>query len=722
MRNNFSFLPKLFCLIYTFLCINNLAHSRETIIIDSVSKKITGKNLSIYIPKEEERFNQVVNEKFHSVQQITPNLGIQNHSIWLKFSVLNNSFASTLLLNIGNNTISEAVLYFKDPNVAGYDSIDISNLKPLNIRKYKGSDIIFRIDRINNLQQNRLPQEYYLKIKSKQPIVLPINLNLPGDQLTQTVIKNWINGIYFGMILIMSIYNFFLFLSIRESSYIYYVAFILTSGLTQLCLKGIAFQYFWPNTPFLEGYSMVFLASLSGIFGLLFTIVFLRVKRLSKIWYKGVLILTLPFITSILLLILGYFDYAFKIMRSATGISAIIVIILAIYVLKRKRRGYAIYFLVSWFFLILGGIIFILKDIDILPYNFFTDYSVQIFSAIEMTLLSFALANRINVLKQEKELSRLTTLKLAQENEQIVKRQNILLESKVEERTAELNHTLGGLKRAQAKLVSSEKMSSLGQLTAGIAHEINNPINFVAANVKPLKRDVFQLFEIINKIEEIYAQDHSIEEMHNRFELYKEEMDFPFLKTEIIQLLKGIKDGASRTADIVKGLRAFSRHDDGEFVVADINAGLISTLTISNNLLNEITLIKELGEIPFIECNPGRLNQVFLNLITNAIFAIREKFGNLEGGQIYVKTYFKHEFVFISIKDNGIGMDKETKLKLFDPFFTTKPVGEGTGLGMSIAFNFIQQHQGKLIVNSERGIGTEILLRLFIAPPPTINH
>jgi len=165
----------------------------------------------------------------------------------------------------------------------------------------------------------------------------------------------------------------------------------------------------------------------------------------------------------------------------------------------------------------------------------------------------------------------------------------------------------------------------------------------------------------------------------------------------------------------VKGLRIFSRVDEDDLKRADVTAGLESTLVIVNNLLNNrIKVIKEYDSVPPIECYPGKLNQVFLNILSNAIHAVNKKFGEKPGGELKISTSFNEENVFIKIADNGTGMDENTKKKIFEPFFTTKDVGEGTGLGMSIAFNTINKHRGQILISSTLGEGTEFTLQLPI--------
>ncbi len=249
---------------------------------------------------------------------------------------------------------------------------------------------------------------------------------------------------------------------------------------------------------------------------------------------------------------------------------------------------------------------------------------------------------------------------------------------------------LNELKLAQIQLVQHEKMASLGQLTAGIAHELNNPINFISANVNPLKRNINELIDELKKWSGAMNKT------------------FNFTIEETNQLLKGIEEGSKRTAEIVKGLRTFSRLDEEKMMRANINEGIESTLLLLQNKLKHqnIEVIKLFGQLPEINCYPGQLNQVFLNLLTNAIDAIGNE------GKIFISTEKKKDAIKISIRDTGKGMSDEVKQKIFDPFFTTKEVGKGTGLGLSISYGIVEKHQGKIEVHSDSVKGTEFIVTL----------
>lgn len=310
--------------------------------------------------------------------------------------------------------------------------------------------------------------------------------------------------------------------------------------------------------------------------------------------------------------------------------------------------------------------------------------------------------NQWRLIKDKKLLT-----KKVEERTKEISRQKELVETEkenVERKTRELETTLDALRQTQSQLIQSEKMASIGLLTAGIAHEINNPINFVSGNVNPLKRNFDDVKKLIGFYEHLLEQSNQKQAAEERRKEFNLEENF----SESAHLLEGIEEGSRRTAMIVKGLRNFSRLDTEDMKLVNINEGLESTLTLIQNKLNEknIELIKSLGDIPGIEGYPGQLNQVFMNLLTNAIDAVNSN------GKIFIRTWKEKNYVAISIRDTGNGMSEEVRQKIFDPFFTTKEVGKGTGLGLSISYGIIEKHKGKIEVKTEPGNGTEFIILL----------
>ncbi|MGK7903655.1 MAG: sensor histidine kinase [Hormoscilla sp.] len=299
------------------------------------------------------------------------------------------------------------------------------------------------------------------------------------------------------------------------------------------------------------------------------------------------------------------------------------------------------------------------------------------------------------------------------------------LEQRVEERTSELKQALQNLKQTQSQLIQTEKMSSLGQMVAGVAHEINNPVTFVYGNLNHVEGYSQDLLSVIELYQQYYPE--SPDEIQDILE----EIEIDFVKEDLPKVLFSMKEGANRIAEIVKSLRTFSRLDEAEFKQADLHAGIDSTLMILENKLKfksdspAIQVMKEYGQVPLVYCYAGQLNQVFMNLIANAIDAIDEnnKLRNIEEIKanpsiIKIHTSRENNWVEIRIADNGPGIPEDIRNKLFDPFFTTKPVGKGTGLGLSISYQIVvDKHRGQIECHSSPGKGTEFVVKIPIKQP-----
>lgn len=659
----------------------------------------------------------IAQQGFKPIDKAIVNLGSSRSTFWLKLYIRNNTDKNHLFFVLEQPLIDFAELFVVSPNGTAQSSV-ISKDQPFNTRENKQLDYVFSL----NIPSGEI-RTILLKVKSTTPLVLPIKIGSKDAVFRASTNKELMLGFYAGIILVMGIYNIFVFFSVRDKSYILYVIYILTVGLTQVSLQDFTFKYLWPSSPWLALQSPVLLSCISSIAALQFIKEFLRTKDHTPKLHIGVQVFIGLFVVSGLLSMFGIRMAGFQLMQGATALASLYALFVSYRIYKMNYRP-AKFFLLAWSILLIGAIVFVLKDIGIMPYNAITASAIQITSVIEIVLLSFALADKINMFRKEKEESQAQAMAALEENARITREQNVILETKVNERTVELrksndelSKTLIELKEAEAQLVESEKMASLGQLTAGIAHEINNPINFVTSNVKPLRRDVDMIIEMLNSIEEISLSDESVESKKEKIEELKEEYEFDYLKTEIDYLLKGINEGSTRTAEIVKGLRVFSRLDEDDLKKASINEGLDSTLIIVNNLLdNKLKVEKNYGNLPMVECYPGKLNQVFLNIITNAIHAIKDQHKDDPNGLLTLSTYHDGDNVSISIKDNGTGMSEATQKKIFEPFFTTKDVGEGTGLGMSIVYNTINKHNGSIDLKSELGIGTEFIIHI------PINH
>ncbi|WP_321821365.1 MULTISPECIES: histidine kinase [unclassified Burkholderia] len=280
-------------------------------------------------------------------------------------------------------------------------------------------------------------------------------------------------------------------------------------------------------------------------------------------------------------------------------------------------------------------------------------------------------------------------------------------QSRLEQEKDEQRRLLRALEETHVQLLQSEKLASIGQLAAGVAHEINNPIGFISANLNTLRTWVRSLLDVIAAHEAALPQLEPA--ARDALTALRGAADLDYVRDEIVTLIDESIDGAVRVRRIVQDLRDFSRPGSGEWSVADIHAGLESTLNVVHNELKyKADIVREYGDLPLVECLPSQLNQVFMNLLVNAAHAMPTR------GVITIRTSSDGEQVSIAISDTGTGMTPDIVRRIFDPFFTTKPVGQGTGLGLSVSHGIVERHRGTIDVTSEPGRGTTFRVRLPI--------
>ena len=274
----------------------------------------------------------------------------------------------------------------------------------------------------------------------------------------------------------------------------------------------------------------------------------------------------------------------------------------------------------------------------------------------------------------------------------------------LERRNSELHETNARLERLQAQIVQSEKMASLGQLAAGIAHELNNPSGFIYGNMQMLSECVLGLERLLSFYEGVrLAPDEGA-----ALRALKDELDYEHTISDLHSIIIDCREGAERIRDVVQNLRTFSRLDEAEFKKVDIHDALESTLRLLSRFFSSgaITLRREYGRLPPVDCYAGQLNQVWMNLLANAAHAVKC------GGVVAVSTESRGDSVIVRVRDTGCGIAPENLPRIFDPFFTTKPVGEGTGLGLSVTYGIIERHGGTIEVESRLGEGTVFIVTI----------
>jgi hypothetical protein len=559
-------------------------------------------------------------------------------------------------------------------------------------------------------QMEGLSSELILRIKAEVPVQFDATISKYSSFIQSYSLRLIIVSFYFGIMMALFLYNLILYFSVKDRVYLFYCFYILFIGLAQLSLSGYSY-FLLQNNVFLYEVSIIGFTTLSSIFVIPFIQLFLKTDVYVPKYEKYLYIIPVLYVIALVFRITGMVQISYSMTDLNGLILAVSFFSIGIIAAKKGYRS-AYFFLLAWSFLLTGLVLYVLHNQKVIDLGSYANAPLLAGTAIEALLLSFALADKINILKKEKEVEQHERLEAVKENERLIKEQNVYLEDMVKSRTEELELTLKNLQNTQTQLVNQEKMASLGQLTAGIAHEINNPINFVSSNISPLKRDLKDILELMD----VYREKGKVEfsdESKEEIEELEEDMEFDYVIEEVEQLLNGMEDGAKRTVEIVRGLKLFSRVDEQDVKEVDLREGLDSTLILLNSTMSgKIKVSKHYEEIPMVECLAGKINQVFMNIISNGVQALLDH--PIEGREpeLSINTFMKDEMVTIEIRDNGIGMPESVKEKIFEPFFTTKAVGQGTGLGLSIVYTIIENHKGSIAVDSEYKEGTVFTISL----------
>ncbi len=692
-----------YCILIVLSLFQNICFSQKVIIVDSkgIVENI-GKSMAVLEdPASSMNLSEVEASQEFTVPQLdVPNLGVSNNTYWVKLIIRNQTLTENLLLDLRQSNLDQVTFY------SALDSISMGDATAISKRPIQNQNYIFKL-------QLPVGQQgiYFLKVKSGDQIQLPAAVGTTEMILSDLNDKDMYFGIYSGILFAMLLSAIMIFSKTKDKIYILYVGYVSIVYLTQANFQGYTLRFIWPNNPVFERFSVYVFSAVVGIVGSIFIIHYLQLRKNAswsiKYFYAIFFIYPLVVIPAFF----GYFNFSYNVLQMIAATSAFFVLYVAIYC-WRKNVNQAGNLLIAWSIFLIGIVIFVMKDFGIVPYNILTSNTMTIGSAIEGMLLSFGLADKINQLKLEKEESDALRIKA-------IESQNEVLEIKVHERTAELEDAkdhiqaqYDHLRITQKQLLESEKLAGLGQMTAGIAHELNNPINFVSSNVGPLHRDIEDVVNLLNEYHSL-PDNAAPEQIIELKEKYKK-TDIDYVQKEIHQLLQGIEEGSKRTAEIVRGLRIFARADKDTLVTANINECLQSTIVVMKSVTKgEVILTKDLDTaMPFIECFPGKLNQVIANLVSNAVYATKMAGRVTSDRQISVRSYHDEKYVHIAVKDNGCGITEDMKEQIFVPFFTTKNVGEGTGLGLSIALGIVEEHHGEIEVISVPGEGSEFIIHL----------
>ena len=609
-------------------------------------------------------------------------------SIWVKFTVKNQT-TEPLYLNFWGFGILYLDVYTVNEN--GELIVRQSGTKrPFMSRDLKRGHIAINI--------GQSPKVVYINLKSSWTLNTHVSISALKPLSNMYYVRDTFNGICMGILIAMALYNLFLFFSVKERLYLYYSAYIL---MALVCVAELnsAYRFFigWG-----EG---VGIRELMFIMGIIFSMRFLNMRTTIPWGHKALLGFIVLFCLSMIFSMLNWQPFANQFYDITALFTIFTIPFLAILAYRRGNKS-ALFYSIAWFFVIVFGFVNILTNRGILPFTFWTNSSFAIGTCLETILLAFALAYRLKTYRDASESAQKLAIQRLEENERLVKEQNKVLEENVLKRTAELQQSLEELKSTQNQLIQKEKLASLGELTAGIAHEIQNPLNFVN-NFSELSVDLVK--DLKDEMDKTDPDKAYIEELMD---------DLSSNQTKI-------NHHGKRASSIVKGMLEHSRTSTGERAMTDINALADEYLRLSYHGLrakdkNFNADFKTDFQTPLskISIVPQDMGRVLLNLYNNAFYAVHEKAKQTKDENytpsVIVRTKQLENTIEIHVKDNGTGMPEAVKDKAFQPFFTTKPTGQGnTGLGLSLSQDIVVKgHGGTFEVETTEGVGTEFIIRL----------
>lgn len=686
-----------FCLLFLATTYQGFAQFENVEKVECFSYKMTDPQIGVEELIQENSFAKNNCNNF--------NFGINDSVLWVKLELNGLSDIKNPTFTL-NSTSLDLVDFYSVRDGEVVREQNNGRLLGIEGREIESQKIIFEIS------DKEISADYFLvRIENVDKKIFTGFISPKEDLLDILTFEKILFGILTGIFIGLFFYNLFLYFSVKDKVYFIYILHTLLVWFAQASILGFTQFLIWPDWDWMNQRSIVIFSSLVSIVGIWFLRIFLLSKSIVPKLDKGFYVIF--FVYGFILLNATVFSItiSYQVLLVTQSIVVAFVLAVAVMILKKGYRP-ARYYLLAWSIFMVGIFLFVFSEMGIIPSNNFTAYIMPLGSALEVVLLSFALADRINILKMEKEKEQAERLEVMKENETLIREQNTLLEKKVKIRTDELESALRNLQNTQSQMVSQEKMASLGQLTAGIAHEINNPINFVSSNIMPLKRDIKDIMEVIDFYRNTGLKEFTEESKKEAKDL-EEDLELDYVLDEVDQLLKGMEDGARRTVEIVKGLRLFSRVDEQDVKKVDLHDGINSTIILLNSSIpGKIRIVREFNELPMVECLAGKINQVFMNIINNAVHALADHMDKIKDPHITIRTKSYLEYVTVEIEDNGPGMPDTVKERIFEPFFTTKAVGKGTGLGLSIVYSIIENHKGTLEVKTTQGEGTTFIITL----------
>ncbi len=609
--------------------------------------------------------NQVLHDslqaKFEVNSQETINFSSTASAYWLKFKITK-AVVDNFYLNVGSAYIDSISLYeFDDENKlisARHTGDDL----PFSTREIEVGNYLFALD-----FEKDITRTFYLRVKSDQPLFFLLRVGTLPNFVAYEHDLDFLQGIYFGFMLLIFFYNLFLYFSTRERIYLYYIAYVFSITWFMASVFGYYFEYFWPNTPFLNQL-VVISSGLTMITATLFTQKFLNTKESGSMMHKGSMVFLILGVLVCALVIFGFKIEGLKLSQGGLLLMAVFFLVLGI---RFKLKGYrpATYYLFAWGALVVGIFFAILESLNL---TFVMKYlnAMQIGSALEVLLLSFALGDRINMYKKQKEDAQLEALLAAQEKEKLIQEQNVILEKKVQERTEEValqNEELVNLNKEKDMLVNV------------VAHDLRTPLSHIRVLIQLI--DVTSLHLTKDQKSYITEIDNSADRLS---QMIGRILNIHALETNRVKLKNQVIDLVELVNYVVKCFR----------------------LTAEGKEI-EVSMISEEGE-HFVEVDKNYTIQVLENLVSNAI-----KFSD-RGSKVFLHVNSNDGKTYVTVEDQGPGISEEDQKKLFGRFqkLSAQPTeGEmSIGLGLSIVKKYIEAMNGEIYCESQLGVGTKFII------------
>lgn len=625
-------------------------------------------------------------DRFTVSDKEVPHLGTTRATLWLRFSVDNRS-TQRWMLEIDNPILDTVTVYL--PHDGDFRARTTGAMFRYADRDHASPNFLFSVDPPRDTVST-----YYVRMNGRV-LSAPMTFGTREAIIEHSHRDDWFFWLYFGLVLMILAYNMLLYVFIREVDYLYYSGWVLSITFYTISSKGYLVAILPESLHGVNFYAIAGTA-IATICALAFGRSFLRTKRMLPVQDRLMLLGMLPFVVVIVLNLFGETFIGTEIVRYA----AFLLVLLMIYTTgKAYRRGYtpARYYMLAFGSTFLSVLVYLGLVQGWLPYTFVTSNALVLGTSAEMVLFSIALGDKLFTMRREKEVAQLRTLEAAQENERLVREQNIVLENTVEERTRELRQTLVHLQRTQEQLVHNQKLASLGQLTSGIAHEMQNPLNFVN-NFSELS---------IGIIDDVLAAGSETERVS--------------LLSTLRENMQKISQHGKRAAGIIRSMIHHAQRGQTERAATNINRLLDEHITYVYHSMREkfsgfdVPIEREWdASLPEIEVRQQEIGRVVTNILANALDAVAGRRKTNDGflPVVHLRTRRVDGGVEIRIGDNGPGIPDEVRGRLFQPFVTTKPPGEGTGLGLSLSYDIVKAHGGDLRVESSDGSGTVLSITL----------